>query len=125
MRVMIRSKHFQLGDSLHGHIKKMCEAVAKKYHLDPVQFHAVLDHKDDSHQFSAVFSFHLGAHILKAEETGADAYKTVDQAIHKLEELIRREKKRITDHHRHHDNHHFVDKKAMALDDRLSKEKVK
>lgn len=115
MQVILKGRHCRLGDAMHQFLEKSSEKLAKKYHIDPSTWQVVLDH-DAHHHFSVSCACLWHKKLLKVCEKGSDAYRTTQKAFNKMESVMRKVKKRETDHYHHHDNHHFLSKEKLALD---------
>ena len=105
MNLQLAGKHVDLGEALQSHCAAAFQNLAEKYNIDPIDVR-VLFSKTVVYAFECELSFHLkrGVHV-RVHGHSENAYLAFDQAMLKIDEKIRRFKKRLDDHHKHHDTH--------------------
>lgn len=114
MLTILKGKHAQLGTSIQEYAAAAAEALAKKYNLNPTSLRGTVERLKNKQ-----FAFSLEGHLFRGWTErilahGATPYQAVDSAFARLAERIAHHKKRMVDHMRHHDNHHFVDKIKLS-----------
>jgi ribosomal subunit interface protein len=114
MKLQITGKHIDLGEPLQVHCQEAIKKIRDKYQIDPTSA-TVLFLKKEHHQFEVDISLHLerGVYIRVCFQDH-DIYQCFNEALSKIQEKIVKHKKRIDDHHKHHDNHTY--KKLSAMD---------
>jgi ribosomal subunit interface protein len=96
-----------VGDALTTKTREDLGNIFNKYSLKPGETH-VWFAKAEHHKFSCEIVCHLERNLyIKVRSTTNDVYVALSDVLHKLDGKIRRHKRRIDDHHKHHDNHKY------------------
>lgn len=92
-----------MGDALRLHIEDAIESTTEKYFSDAIDATVVLSR--ESFRIRAAIAMHVGRGIhVRAHEEADDAYAAFDVALAHLAKRLRRNKRRLRDHHRERDN---------------------
>lgn len=87
-----------MGDALRDHIEDAIENTTEKYFSDAIDATVVLSR--ESFRIRAAISMHVGRGIhVRAHEEADDAYAAFDVALAHLAKRLRRNKRRLRDHH--------------------------
>ena len=88
-----------MGDALRIHIEDAIEATTEKYFSDAIDATIVLSR--ENFRIRASITMHVGRGIhVRAHEEADDAYAAFDVALAHLAKRLRRNKRRLRDHHR-------------------------
>lgn len=102
MQIQVTGKHIDVGDALTEHVTERLEAGITKYFERTVDAHVTFSHEGGS-MFRVDCSVHLASGMtLQAHADGSDAYGAFDAAAERLEKRVRRYKRRLKNHHDHH-----------------------
>ncbi len=98
MDVIVRGKNVEITDALKDYVIKKMGKMDKLLHSQPVTVHAVLSVEKERQIIEVTIP--VEGLLLRAEESNADMYASVDLVIDKLERQYRkyktREKKKMT-----------------------------
>ena len=102
MKTHIVGKPFYLGESLRAHIEEALKRVLSKSFDHAITYHVTVEKNHDL--IHTAIEIHVGQGIVVfADENNEDSYTSVDRAIHKIENNLRRYKERLKAHHTNHD----------------------
>lgn len=93
--ITIHSRHRRIGSALRGHIERQLERIVR---VDPSL--STLDvevssERDGTGEYAKVDLTALAhGRVLRVEESGPDAWHTIDRAAKRLQEQVRRERQR-------------------------------
>jgi len=88
-------------DAAHQGIGNLFE----KYQMPFIETQVILS--KHAHNFHVDLNTHMNKNVnLRVSGEAADAYSSLQSAFDVLQKKIRKHKKRLSDHHRHHDVHH-------------------
>lgn len=91
-----------MGEALRLHIEDAIESTTEKYFSDAIDATVVLSR--ESFRIRATISMHVGRGIhVRAHEEADDAYAAFDVALAHFAKRLRRNKRRLRDHHRDRD----------------------
>ncbi len=103
MQIQVSGKQVEVGASLTDHVRARLSDGVSKY-LDRVtSCDAVISR--EAHLFRADIVVNTGTHtglVIKARGDAGDAHAAFDAAADKMEKQLRRYKRRLTDHHKDH-----------------------
>jgi ribosomal subunit interface protein len=98
MKVRVSGKQFEIGEVLPEQVKKRLQTVVGKHFDGGAESNVVFSHEGSG--FRVDCTTHLDAGVLlKAEGQAADAYHAFDAALVKLQNQIKRYKRRLKNHH--------------------------
>jgi ribosomal subunit interface protein len=101
MHITVKGKQIEVGEALRGHVESALTAAVGKYFSNPLESQIVFTR--EAHLFRADISVHVGRGILiQGQAAAADAYVAGDQAVEHVAKQLRRQKRRLRDHHPHH-----------------------
>lgn len=103
MKLVITGRQIDTGESFRGYVEERLATINEKYGLSPVD--AALTLSREAHLFKSDISLKLGRMPIRVQGMGDEIYPSVDSALGTLEGRIRRYKRRLQDHHKHHDVH--------------------
>ncbi len=104
MAVVISGKQMDLGNSLKSHIENDIMATVSRYIDGDID--ATVTVSKDTHVFRTDIQIHVGKHIdVHANGNDADAHKSVEVALSKLDAQIRRYKTRLVNLRRKKEDH--------------------
>lgn len=99
MQIKISTRHGQLSDESQEKIRQKAERLTRYFErLTSIEVTVDLKSVD-----SPIVQLHVSAehkHDFVAHEEGAELFKSVDAAVQKMEQQLRRYKERIQGHHR-------------------------
>jgi ribosomal subunit interface protein len=99
MKVKVSGKHVDIGDSLHAYVKDHLTETIEKFFETSLDAQAVLS--KNHHNFRCDLTVHIGRGLtIRCHGESDDGYKCVDQAIHKLNEQMKKYKKKLKNHHK-------------------------
>ncbi len=103
MKIIVSGKHLEVGENLTHHIEEAIQNVVNRFFGDILEAHANIS--KDNFMFRTDVSFHVSRHfIVRSHAEDADAYRSFDQALEKLEARITRYRSRLRNRKRHHDS---------------------
>jgi ribosomal subunit interface protein len=98
----VTGQQIDVGDALRLHIEDAIESTTEKYFADAIDATVVLSR--ESFRIRATISMHVGRGIhVRAHEEADDAYAAFDVALAHFAKRLRRNKRRLRDHHRDRD----------------------
>lgn len=111
MQVVVSGKHLDIGDSLRKHTETKVSDNIKKYFEQAIHAHVTIAKNQDKFHTDIIVNEGTGTGvIIKGSADDLDPYRSVDNAIGKMEYQLRRYKGRIKHHRRNKE-----DKKGLAL----------
>lgn len=103
MKITIKGKHLDVGDSLRQHVEDSLANTAEKYFRDPIDA-TVIFTKEKNKRFRANVSIHAGRGVmLEAQHEADDPYVAFDTAAKTAAARLSRYKDKLRDHHRKQD----------------------
>ena len=104
MQVHVSGKGVEVGESLRSHIEKQIDEHVKKY-IDRVSnIHVVVS--KEAHMFRVDITGNIGTHagmVVRSRGETGDVYAAFDEALERMSKQLRRYKRKLTNHHKHHD----------------------
>ena len=98
MRYAISGRHIDVGDALKEHVEKHLGAVTAKYAERPTEANVTFSR--EKKEFSCEITVHLSTGMNAQAKTHAfDIYAAFDTCRAKMEEQLRRYKRRLKNHH--------------------------
>jgi len=98
LQTTVTGQQIDVGDALRSHIEDAIEATTEKYFSDAIEANVVLSR--ESFRIRATINMHVGRGInVRAQEEADDAYAAFDVALAHLAKRLRRNKRRLRDHH--------------------------
>ena len=99
MDVSLVGKHVEIGDALRIHVQESLTASVTKYFGRPIEASVTLSRA--AHGFHADVSVHAARGVLvQGRADAADPYAACDGAIERTAKQLRRQKRKIRDHHK-------------------------
>ena len=112
--IQFTGKNMQLGQALQAYATEEVSKLIEKYNLTPIHMHLWLE-KSEHHHIKCEFLCHLKSSLhITVHANDRDVYKAFDKALQHFQKKIRRYKRRIDDHHKHHDSHKELKLQATA-----------
>ncbi len=98
MKIAITGHQVDVGDALKTHATQHLEAGVSKYFADPIEAHVTFSR--EGADFLTHISVHVG-HDIHAEGRGLDSdpYVSFNKAAEHAEKQLRRNKRKLRDHH--------------------------
>ncbi|MBT5571698.1 MAG: ribosome-associated translation inhibitor RaiA [Alphaproteobacteria bacterium] len=98
MQITVTGQQIDVGEALRLHIEDAIEATTDKYFSDAIDATVVISR--ESFRIRATISMHVGRGIhVRAHEEADEAYAAFDVALAHLAKRLRRNKRRLRDHH--------------------------
>jgi ribosomal subunit interface protein len=105
MKIHIKGKQIDIGDSLRAHVQQQLQDVVSKYFTTPLDATVVFSR--EAHLFRADISVHAARGIvLQSNYAANDPYPAFDEAAGRIAKRLSRHKKRLIDMHHHHSDKH-------------------
>ena len=101
MTIQVTGKGIDLGAAFQGYVTEAIGEAVEKYIGRELSGHVRVDKVRSRFRTSCSVRLRTGL-LLEAHGEGADAYKSADAAIERLEKRLRRYKRRLKSHHGHH-----------------------
>jgi ribosomal subunit interface protein len=103
MEISVKGKHFDVGDALRGHVKESLDAGVRKYFTKALNSTVVFSR--EKHRYRADISVHAGRGLVMQGRAVADEpYPAFDGALDRISKQLRRYKRRLTNHHKGHND---------------------
>jgi len=97
MQINLTGNHVELTDPLRNYVNSKLERLER--HFDMVQnIHVVLSVEKLRHKAEA--TLHISGGNLFADSVEEDMYAAIDALVDKLERQVKKQKEKLTDHHR-------------------------
>lgn len=104
MNLNLSGKGVEVSEAFRAHVEQSLKELFDRHQMDPVES-AVVIHKQ-RFQFVCDITSHLSKRIvLRSQGYGTDGYTSFDDSLVTLTNRLRRHKKRLQDHQKHHDVH--------------------
>jgi ribosomal subunit interface protein len=98
MQVSVKGKQIDIGESLRAHVSGTLDTLVGKYFGNAIEAQAVFAR--EAHLVSCDLAVHVGRDILANSHGAADdAYAAFDAAAARVGKRLRRQKRRLRDHH--------------------------
>ncbi|NBX04167.1 MAG: ribosome-associated translation inhibitor RaiA [Alphaproteobacteria bacterium] len=104
MQILVSGKGVEVGESLREHAQAQIDEHVKKY-IDRVTSVQVVVSRE-AHMFRVDITGNLGTHsglVVRGRGEVSDVYAAFDEALEKVSKQLRRYKRKITNHHKQHD----------------------
>ena len=104
MQISVSGKGVEVGESLRKHVEAQIEEHVSKY-IDRVTSVAVVVSRE-AHLFRVDITGNLGTHsglVVRSRGENNDVYAAFDESLEKTSKQLRRYKRKITNHHKAHD----------------------
>lgn len=99
MHVLITGKQIDVGEALRSHVEDRLSSGVAKYFDRAIEAHVVFSRQGP--MFRADCSTHVGSGITVQSHGEADEiYASFDIAVDRIEKRLRRQKRRLRDHHK-------------------------
>ncbi len=95
MQITITARHFELTKAIRDYVESSCLKL-KKYFDHIITIHVTLD-LENSRNLCEI-SLHASKFILQSQAEEMDMYLSIDSALDKMENQIKKLKDRVTDH---------------------------
>jgi ribosomal subunit interface protein len=104
MQITVTGRNVDVSEALRTNVEEGLNDLAARHHLNPIN--VIMTLSKQGYMFQTDVTFHIGRGVtIRAHGEGADAYACFNQALNVLETRLRKYKKRLVDHHKHHDQH--------------------
>ncbi len=104
MQITITARHFELTKAIRDYVESSCLKL-KKYFDHIITIHVTLD-LENSRNLCEI-SLHASKFILQSQAEEMDMYLSIDSALDKMENQIKKLKDRVTDHQKKALKEHF------------------
>ncbi|MBC8416072.1 MAG: ribosome-associated translation inhibitor RaiA [Candidatus Cloacimonetes bacterium] len=125
MQITITARHFHLTHAIRDHINESCEKL-EKYFENIITAHFILSLENNRNNVELVI--HAPKHNLKSEAIEKDMYISIDNAVDKMEQQIKKMKEKWADYHHKRgikENSQFVFANLIERDDKRRTIKIK
>jgi len=103
MKLTVKGKHLDVGDSLREHVRANLTHTAGKYFRDPIEAMVVFT-KEKNHRYKANITIHVrSGMVLEGHFEADDPYPAFDEASKRVASRLSRYKDRLRDHRRKED----------------------
>ena len=116
MQISVSGKGVEVGESLTKHVESQIEEHVNKY-IDRVTSVAVVVSRE-AHLFRVDITGNLGTHsglVVRARGENDDVYAAFDDSLDKVSKQLRRYKRKITNHHKHHEEEPRLTKRVSGV----------
>lgn len=103
MQIQVSGKGVEIGEAFRTHVTAQVDEHVNKY-IDRVTSVNVVVSKE-AHLFRVDITGNLGTHaglVIRSRGELSDVYAAFDEALDKVAKQLRRYKRKITNHHKHH-----------------------
>jgi len=98
MHIVISGKHLEVGEALRSHATEFIKKHIVKYFNNAVNAHVTISKEVNHFHTHVTVNDGTGSHlIINGDGNDSDAYKSVDQAVKKIEKQLEKYKNRIKD----------------------------
>jgi ribosomal subunit interface protein len=98
MQVSVKGKQIDIGESLRKHVGLTLDTLVGKYFGNAIEAQAIFAR--EAHLICCDLAVHVGRDILANSHGAAgDAYAAFDAAAERIDKRLRRQKRRLRDHH--------------------------
>jgi ribosomal subunit interface protein len=104
MILSVTGRQVDIGESFKAYIEEQFVQINEKYNVNPVDVTIVLSR--EAHLYRCDIATKIGRVQMRAQGTGTEVYPSFDASFHTLVQKMRRHKRRLQDHHKHHDVHY-------------------
>ena len=102
MDISINGKHVDVGDALRAHVEEMLNGAVSKYFERPLD--GTVTFSREGVNFRVDISVHAARGVsMQGSAMAADAYAAFDATLVKIAKRLRRQKRRLRDHHKRGD----------------------
>lgn len=102
MDISVIGKHVDLGQALRAHVELHLTDAVGKYFSKPIDAQVIFSR--EAHEFRAEIIVHAARGVkMQAHADASDAYAAFDAALTKAAKRLRRQKRKIRDHHKKDD----------------------
>ncbi|MEO1192069.1 MAG: ribosome-associated translation inhibitor RaiA [Pseudomonadota bacterium] len=99
MQLTVTGKQMDVGDAFREHIDEKLNHILEKYFGDAIDVSVTVAR--DASGYRTTIAAHVGKHVeVFADGTGHDPYPAFDSAAEHLSKRLRRNKRRLRDHHK-------------------------
>ena len=99
MKVEVSGKQIELGDAFREHAEKEVASSFEKYFDHAIHAHVVVSH--DGPKYRADISVVVGQGLdFQGHGEAAEVYPAFEQALERTAKQLRRQKRKLRDHHR-------------------------
>ncbi len=107
MGLRVSGKNFSIGEALREHVLNRINGASSRYFDGAVTGHIVVDHEGSGYRTDCTLHLTSGT-TLHAEGRAQEPYASFEQAADRLENRLRRYKRRLKDHHAGGSQNHLV-----------------
>ena len=100
MKISVKGKSMDVGDSLSTHVQSQLNSAVSKYFDHAID--ATVTFSREAHQLRVDISVHPGPRglLIQGKGEGSDAYGAFEGALARIAKQLRRYKRRLSDHHK-------------------------
>ncbi len=103
MQITVRGRHVGVDERVRAHVEQRLESSVRKYFGSAIDAQVVFT--KEARQIETEIAIHIGQGIAQqSHATAAEMIASFDLAADKLEKRLRRQKRRLRDHHKGHTN---------------------
>ncbi len=118
MNIIVSGKHLEVGEALRSHAAAMLQRHVKKYFNNAVDANIMLSKQADFFHTHVTVNDGTGTHFLvNGDGDDADAYRSVDKAVRKIEIQLERYKTRIKNHRKLNFSKVPIDARKYVIND--------
>lgn len=104
MVINVSGHQIDISEGYKNAVHESINEISTKYKINAVDAQVTLSKSSQDHQTD--INIHINKQLnIRISGHGTDAYTSLQDALHHLQDKIRKQKKRSTDHQRHHDTH--------------------
>lgn len=98
MKIAVTGHQIDIGDALRGHVEERLERGVSKYFADPIEAHVTFSREGE--KFRSHVSVHVGKDLhAEGHADDADIYASFNASAEHVEKQLRRNKRKLRDHH--------------------------
>jgi ribosomal subunit interface protein len=114
MQLSVTGKQIDIGQALREHVTDVVTGAVEKYFGNAMDGAVVLSR--EAHEYHAEIAIHVGKGIqIQAHATAGDPYGAFDSAAEHMAKRLRRNKRRLRDHHRSARTEEAIPAQAFVL----------
>ncbi|ARN84594.1 ribosome hibernation-promoting factor, HPF/YfiA family [Candidatus Nucleicultrix amoebiphila] len=103
MKLTVTGRQVDIGESFQNYIDSEFKALMERYNIHPVETTVVVS--TAGHLYRCDIASKIGRVYIRAQETGDEVIQSFDNTFRTLVQRLRRHKRKLMDHYKHHDVH--------------------
>jgi ribosomal subunit interface protein len=105
MKLSVTGRKVDIGEAFQEYVGQEFKTINERYHLNPVEVTVVISKVGKGYLYHCDITSKVGRIDIRAEGEGSEVPQSFDNALHTLVQRLRRHKRKLQDHHKHHDVH--------------------